>query len=95
MRELYEAAEKPASATQQKPTWLTVQKLAFSNEKRDQDYLESLIQKTARLAVKLPILRTAVRDHAFKPQSGSFWNVKEGQTVILDIVSSPTRTPCR
>jgi hypothetical protein len=93
MRELYEAAAP--NATQQKPTWLKVQQLAFSDVKKDQDYLESLIQKTARAAVKLPILRTAVRDHAFTPQNGSSWNVKEGQTVVLDIVSSPTRTPRR
>ncbi|KAI9667934.1 MAG: hypothetical protein M1821_000754 [Bathelium mastoideum] len=85
MRELYEAADSSQTPAHQKPRWLTVQELAFSNVEEDQDRLEKLVQQTARRTVRLPILRTAVRDYPPKSQKSLGWTVTEGQTVILNI----------
>ncbi|KAI9705161.1 MAG: hypothetical protein M1820_005308 [Bogoriella megaspora] len=85
MRELYEAADGAQAPTGQKPRWLTVQELAFSNSKDDQDRLEKLVQQTARTTVRLPILRTAIKDYPSEPQKNPSWKVDEGQMIILNI----------
>lgn len=81
MTELYEAADTPVNDIKTTPRWITVQKLAHSGAARDQKKLEKIIQTTAQATVRLPILRTAVATlkHPI--------HVKEGQTVILDLVS--------
>ncbi|KAL9094108.1 MAG: hypothetical protein Q9165_003523 [Trypethelium subeluteriae] len=85
MRELYEAADGSQIAAHEKPRWLMVQALAFSNMKEDQDRLEHLVQQTARETVRLPILRTAIKDYPPDPQQSPYLEVKEGQMVILNI----------
>ncbi|KAL9064876.1 MAG: hypothetical protein Q9157_007672 [Trypethelium eluteriae] len=85
MRELYEAADDLQTPSHQEPRWLRVQALAFSNVKEDQNRLEELVQETARATVRLPILRTAIRDYPPEPQKSPSWKVKEGQTVCLNI----------
>jgi hypothetical protein len=84
MKELYAAADLPAGpAAAARPDWITVQELAFGTLDDDDSQLERMIRLASQAKVRIPIVRKAVSS-----QRCSFGQVKEGQTVILDLVSS-------
>lgn len=86
MTDLYKAADLSAAnaSDESKPEWITVQKLAFGTTLEDRKKLEQIIQKTSQASVRLPVPRTATVS-----QDCPFGHVEAGQTVILDLVSSP------
>lgn len=73
---------------------MEVQSLAFKEGEDAEQELEKIVRTEARTAVRLPIVRVALKDRKFttgpkgKEQT---WTVKEKQRVILDIVSYTTR----
>lgn len=85
--ELYAAANPSVSPSKEAPTWLKVQELAFSESPNDHNSLVSMIQKAERSSVKLPIIRTALKNRKFVTKSNDTWEIKKGETIILDIVS--------
>ena len=89
MTELYDAANDPpkkATCSSSTPEWITVQRLAFSTEPKDQHKLEDMISKTSQATVRLPILRKVISK---KRKHFPFGEVTEGQMIILDVVGVP------
>jgi hypothetical protein len=87
MRELYEAASRPASTANAIPKWLRIQDLAFSGADHARHDLDGIVQETACRAVRLPMLRTAARDTTFRLANGHSISLKQGKTtIILDMV---------
>jgi hypothetical protein len=80
MKEMYNHANA-GSTLPGTPKWLEVQELAFRDDKYSFVKLNHLVQDTERTSVRLPLIRTAKKDRDF-----GTWSVKQGDTIILDIV---------
>jgi hypothetical protein len=80
VKELYEHANSDG-ASSTSPTWLEVQRLAFNDDADSFQKLTKLVLDAERTSIRLPIIRTALKDRDF-----GTWTVKKGDTVILDIV---------
>ena len=74
-----------------KPVWLKVQELAFREDESSFEELMELVLTAERKSIKLPVIRTATKDCEFDKGT---WRVKEGDTIILDIVSITVRQIC-
>lgn len=74
-----------------KPVWLEIQDLAFHSDKASFDKLSKLVSDAERTSIRLPVIRTAVKNRDFVDKAGRNWSVKAGDTIILDIVRSPFR----
>ena len=68
------------------PSWMKIQGLAFSVDKDSFEKLTKLILDAECISIRLPVIRTAVKDCEFKTREGIMRNVKKGETIILDIV---------
>ena len=82
MKEMYNYANS-GSTLPGTSKWLEVQELAFHDDKGSFDKLSKVVQDAERTSVRLPLIRTAERDRDF-----GTWSVKQGDTIILDIVST-------
>ena len=83
--EMYRAANAGVDAeSKAKVTWTQIQDLAHRDDLRS---LEKIVLETAQKTVRLPVIRTALKTRIFDGDNGTSWSVKEGDTVILDIVS--------
>ena len=89
---MYEHANstEPDSST---PTWLSVQDLAFSEDKDSFEKLTKLVLDAERTSIRLPVIRTALKDREFRDKYDKTWKVKKGETIILDIVRLGRATP--
>lgn len=65
-------------------TWTKIQQLVHEDNLKE---LERIVLKTAKVTVKMPIIRTALQAKKFDNEDGTSWSIKKGATVILDIVS--------
>ena len=84
MKEIYDHANSENTSSE-KPKWLEVQELAFSDDTDSFDKLMKLVLDAERTSIKLPVIRTVEKDRDFDG-----WSVKKGNTIILDIVSLTT-----
>lgn len=95
MRDLYAAADgRPhfmlLGGDGGRPQWIQVQKRVFSDEPNADEELEKMVQTMARITVRQPIVRKAVAkgDYIFAGvEGGKQVTIKEGEAVILDLVS--------
>lgn len=90
MKDLYRAADSPPLTIKSEPKWIEVQRTTFDASSNAEGNLERMIQTMARATVRLPIVRKAIvtDEYVF---GGKTVEVKKGETVILDLVSSPNR----
>lgn len=91
MTELYKAADAPPLTIWSEPRWIKVQRAAFSTSSNADKDLEQMIQLMTQTTVRLPIVRKAIAPgkYAFGcTTNGKMDEVKKGDTVILDLVSS-------
>lgn len=79
--EMYDQAKAGKS---EPVTWMKIQELAFQDDLAE---LERIVIRTAKLTVRMPIIRSALKKSSFSDESGEQWSIKEGSTVILDTVS--------
>jgi hypothetical protein len=70
-----------------KPTWLEVQDLALDGDKNSFERLSKLVSEAERTCIKLPVIRTAMKDRDFTDTAGEQWSVNKGDVIILDLVS--------
>ncbi|KAI3318576.1 heme peroxidase [Xylariaceae sp. AK1471] len=82
--ELYKVANNTEVASDQTPRWLTIQKLAFSNE-YDYITLTEMVRQVACTTVRLPIVRKVLEDRKFTTSTGEKWSLQKDQIVFLDI----------
>ncbi|KAK5561933.1 hypothetical protein LTR46_000738 [Exophiala xenobiotica] len=84
LKEMYDQAnsQTPSSA---RPTWLRIQDLAFSQDQASFEELTKLVSDAERTSIRLPVIRTALKDREFRDKEGQVWTVKKGDTIILDI----------
>ena len=69
-------------------TWLKIQKLALADNPKDDQKIKALVLEAQRLSVKLPVSRKAATKVDIKDEKGiKLFSLKEGQTVVCDIVS--------
>jgi hypothetical protein len=66
-------------------TWLEVQKLAAEDDPESDKILTQKVLEAQHISVRLPIVRTAVKDSTVKC-NGKFQKVEKGEVVICDIV---------
>jgi hypothetical protein len=93
LEEMYEAAnphKQPRKQSNGKPAWLTVQELAFKDDKKSVLELQRLVEHAERKSIKLPLVRIALKERTYTDDNGKQWKVEAGKTVILDIVSYPS-----
>lgn len=95
MRDLYAAADgRPHLMLLRNdigPQWIQVQKCVFSDKPDADEQLEKMVQTMARITVRQPIIRKAVEEGMYTfagVNKGKQVTIKEGQAVILDLVSS-------
>lgn len=68
-------------------TWTRVQELAFRDDLDSWRELETIILKAEKTSVRLPVIRSAVKDWSSRDSQGHEYSISRGQTIILDIVS--------
>jgi hypothetical protein len=84
--EMYEHANSK-TPSEKRPTWLEVQDLALKGDENSFEQLSKLVSEAERTCVKLPVIRTAMKDRDFTDTAGEQWSVNKGDVVILDLVS--------
>jgi hypothetical protein len=85
MEDLYKLADQKDETGSRK--WLGVQKLAIADNPESDKILTERVLEAQHISVRLPIIRTAVRDCDIKIGSDKV-HVEEGEVVICDIVST-------
>ena len=84
IKEIYDHANSP-NPSPADPKWLEVQALAFKDDADSYKKLSKLVSDAELTSIRLPVIRTALKDREFTT-NGETWKVKQGDTVILDIV---------
>ncbi|KAI1112035.1 heme peroxidase [Nemania sp. NC0429] len=82
--ELYRAAKLTEIPADQEPRWLTIQKLAFSDDENDYVSLVEMVRQLACTTVRLPIVRKAVEEWRVTLSTGE-WIIPKDELVFLDI----------
>lgn len=91
MKDLYRAADSPPLTIQSEPKWIEVQRCVFATSSNADKELEQMIQLMAQATVRLPIVRKATATDKYEfgwTTKGEKVEIKKGETVILDLVSS-------
>ncbi|KAF4339201.1 linoleate diol synthase [Fusarium beomiforme] len=95
MKDLYAAADgRPhlmLVKSDQDPQWIQVQKCVFSDEAGADTKLEQMVQTMARITVRQPILRKALKEGKVTFPvftNGEEVGVKKGQAIILDLATA-------
>ena len=91
MRELYRAADSMPFTIASEPKWIGVQRCVFSASDSAHRDLEQMVQLMAQATIRLPIVRKAIATDNYEfgwAANGEEVEVKKGETVILDLVSS-------
>ncbi len=81
---MYDHADLP-NPTSGDPKWPNVQELALKDDEDSYKKLSKLVSDAELTSIRLPVIRTALKDREFTT-NGKTWKVKEGDTIILDIV---------
>lgn len=91
MKDLYRAADSKPLTIRSEPKWIEVQRCTFSTSSNADKDLEQMIQLMAQATVRLPIVRKATTTGKYEfgwTTKGEEVEIKKGETVILDLVSS-------
>lgn len=91
MKDLYRAADSTPLTIKSEPKWIEVQRCVFSTSSNADGDLEQMVQLMAQATVRLPIVRKATTTDKYEfgwTTKGRKVQVKKGETVILDLVSS-------
>ena len=81
----YNMAKSPGSDS---TDWLQIQELALKDDEESDAKIQVKVLEAQRQSVKLPFIRKVSKDGVIIPVNGEKVNLKRGQIIICDIVSS-------
>lgn len=70
--------------------WFDIQRLALSGDEGNDAMIQLKVLEAQRQSVKLPFVRKVIKDNVAITVNGKATTVGTGQTIICDIVSSPS-----
>ncbi|KAJ9604588.1 hypothetical protein H2200_010701 [Cladophialophora chaetospira] len=79
IKEMYDHANS-SNPPSQDAKWMKVQELALRDDAESSKKLSKIVAEAELTSIRLPIIRTALKDHTFDG-----FSVTEGDTVILDL----------